>query len=100
MNFNAYFIFKEQYEEDDDYLCCERKGIIHHSLCSPCDWDQIGNKICYILKVRKTISMLSDLKVSSLACNRVSCKAENAKETPMKRTLKTLKCKNEIFERI
>ena len=69
MNFNAYFISKDPYEEVDEYLRCESKGIIHHSSCSPCDWDRIGNKTCYILKVRKRISTLTDLKVSFLACN-------------------------------
>ena len=81
MNFNVYFISKDPYEEVDKYLCCESKEIIHHSSCSPCDWDQIGNKTCYIPKVRKRISTLTDLKVASLACNPVFYKPENAKVT-------------------
>ena len=36
------------------------------------NWYQIGNKICYIPKIanfcRKAISMLTNLKVPSLAC--------------------------------
>ena len=100
MNFNAYFISKDPYEEVDEYLRCESKGIIHHSSCSPCDWDQIGNKTCYILKVRKRISTLTDLKVSFLACNRVFYKPENAKGTPWNWILKILKYKNEIFKRV
>ena len=39
------------------------------------NWDQIGNNTCYIVKVSKfyikKISMLADLKVSSLAYKRV-----------------------------
>ena len=62
-------------------VCAVKVKRIHHSSCSPCDWDQIGNKTCYILKVRKRISTLTDLKVSSLACNPVFYKPENAKVT-------------------
>ena len=52
MNFNGCLISRDPHEEVDKYLRCESNWIIHHSTCSPCDWDQIGNKICYILKVR------------------------------------------------
>ena len=82
MNFNAYFISRDLHEEVDEYLRCESKWIIHHSTCSSCDWDKIGNKTCYILKVRKRISMLTDLKVSSLACKHIFYKPENAKGRP------------------
>ena len=61
-------------------ICAVKVKRIHHSSCSPCDWDQIGNKTCYILKVRKRISTLADLKVSSLASS-VFYKPENAKGT-------------------
>ena len=83
MNLNAYFISRDSYEEVDEYLRYEIKWIIHHSTySSPCDWDQIGNKTFYILKVRKRISMLTDLKVSSLACKHIFYKPENAKGRP------------------
>ena len=82
MKFNTYFISKDPYEEVDEYLRCESKWVIHHSSCSPCDWDQLENKTSYIIKVRKRISMLTDLKVSSLACDRVFYKPENVQETP------------------
>ena len=82
MNFNAYFISRDLHEEVDEYLRCESKWIIHHSTCSPCDWNQIGNKTFYILKVRKRISMLTDLKVSSLACKHIFYKPKNAKGRP------------------
>ena len=77
MNFNAYFISRDSYEEVDEYLRYEIKWIIHHSAySSSCDWDQIGNKTFYILKVRKRISMLPDLKVLSLAYEHVFYKPE------------------------
>ena len=77
MTFNAYFISRDSYEEVDEYLRYEIKWIIHHSTySSPCDWDQIGNKTFYILKVRKRISMLPDLKVLSLAYEHVFYKPE------------------------
>ena len=82
MNFNAYFISRDLIVEVDEYLRCESKWIIDHSTCSPCDWNQIENKTFYILKVRKRISMLTDLKVSSLACKHIFYKPENAKGRP------------------
>ena len=83
MNFNAYFISRDPYEEVDEYLRCEIKWIIHHFTCSsPCYWDQIGNKTFYILKVRKRISVLPDSKVSSWACKHIFYKPENAKGRP------------------
>ena len=50
MNFNGCSILRDPHEEVDKYLRCESKWIIHHSTCSSYDWDQIGNKTCYILK--------------------------------------------------
>ena len=100
MNFNAYFIWKDPNEEVDEYLRCERKWIIHHSTCSSCDWDQIGSKTCYILKVRKKISLLTDLKVSFLACKCKFYKPKNAKGRPWNQNLKVFKWKNEIYKRI
>ena len=82
MNFNACFISRDLIVEVDEYLRCESKWIIDHSTCSPCDWNQIENKTFYILKVRKRISMLTDLKVSSLACKHIFYKPENAKGRP------------------
>ena len=53
-----------------------------------------------ILKVRKRISTLTDLKVPFLACNHVFYKPELAKGTPWNWILKILKYKNEILKRI
>ena len=100
MNFNPCFIWKDPNEEIDEYLRCERKWIIHHSTCSPCDWDQIGSKTCYILKVRKKISLLTDWKVSFLACKCKFYKPKNAKWRPWNQNLEVFKWKNEIYKRI
>ena len=77
-----YFKGMNPYEEVDKYLRCESEWITHHSTCSACDCDHIGNKKCYILKVRKRTSILTDLKVSSSACKLIFEKPENAKGIP------------------
>ena len=64
--------------------------------------NQIGNKACYILKVCKFyigmgISMLRDLKVSSLTCKRVIYRPElNANGGP--HGVKFCKSWNEIYQ--
>ena len=76
MDFNAYFISKDQYEEVE-YLCCESKCVNYLSPSSKCDLHQIGNKTCYTLKVTK-FEIYSN-RVSPLASKCVFCRPENAK---------------------
>ena len=72
---------------------------------SGANWYQIGKKTCYIPKVskffcRKKISMLADLKVSSLACKCVFYRPKHNEKwgNSWNWLLKVLKCKKEKYQ--
>ena len=62
-----YFRYYSSAYSGNFYWPCGFRSTFLIIAISPCDWDQTENKICQQTFFRKKVSMLTGLKVSSLA---------------------------------